>query len=188
MARAETYEPETPMTRENFLAWADQQPIGRFERIDGIVVRMSPERISHTRCKGAAWRALRRAAKAAGLPRCETFMAGMFVEVDDSDFVPDAVLRYGPRLPDDAVNIVDPLVLVEVLSPDSSTRDRAIKRHAYFRLPSVQHYLIVWPDQQRIVCHSRLVNDQLATEVHVAGAIHLDPPGITVTVEEFYAD
>jgi hypothetical protein len=52
----------------------------------------------------------------------------------------------------------------------------------------VQHYLIVWPDHQRIVRHSRSVDDQLATEVHVAGAILLDPPGITVTVEEFYAD
>jgi Uma2 family endonuclease len=188
MARSETHEPVTPMTREDFLAWADQQPTGRFERIDGIVVRMAPERVSHTRCKGAAWRALRRAVRAAGFPCCETFMAGMFVEVDDSDFVPDAVLRCGPRLPDDTVKIVDPLVLVEVLSPDSGTRDRAIKRHAYFRLPSVQHYLIVWPDQQRIVRHSRMANDQLATEVHVAGAIRLDPPGITVTVEEFYAD
>jgi Uma2 family endonuclease len=54
MARAETHEPETPMTREAFQAWADQQPSGRFERIDGIVVAMAPERASHNRRKGAA--------------------------------------------------------------------------------------------------------------------------------------
>jgi Uma2 family endonuclease len=61
MARAETHEPETPMTREAFLAWADQQPSGRFERIDGIVVAMAPERASHNLRKGAARDALRRA-------------------------------------------------------------------------------------------------------------------------------
>jgi Uma2 family endonuclease len=80
------------------------------------------------------------------------------------------------------------LVLVEVLSPDSGTRDRATKFRAYFRLPSVRHYLIVWPDHPRIVRHSRTPDGQVATEVHVSGNIRLDPPGITVTVEEFYLD
>lgn len=48
--------------------------------------------------------------------------------------------------------------------------------------------MIVWPDHRRIVRHSRLADEQIATEVHVAGAIRLDPPGITMTAEEFYAD
>jgi hypothetical protein len=52
----------------------------------------------------------------------------------------------------------------------------------------VQHYLIVWPDEPRIVRHSRMPNDQVATQVFLSGEIRLDPPGITVTVEEFYAD
>ena len=46
MARAQTDEPETPVSREEFLAWVDRQPSGRFERIDGIVVAMAPERAS----------------------------------------------------------------------------------------------------------------------------------------------
>ena len=52
----------------------------------------------------------------------------------------------------------------------------------------MQNYLIVWPDEQRIVRHSRMPDDQLATQVFMSGEISLDPPGITVTVEEFYAD
>jgi hypothetical protein len=31
-------------------------------------------------------------------------------------------------------------------------------------------------------------NGQVATQVFVSGQITLDPPGITVTVEEFYVD
>ena len=98
MARGQIYEPETPMSRDEFLAWVKQQPTGRFERIDGIVVAMAPERISHNRRKGAARDALRRAVKDAGLDSCEAFTDGMAVQVEDSDYEPDALLRCGPRL------------------------------------------------------------------------------------------
>lgn len=188
MARAQTHEPETPMTREEFLAWAAQQPSGRFERIEGIVVAMAPERASHNRRKGAVRDVLRRALRRAGLTSCEAFGGGMTVQVEDSDFEPDALLRCGPLLPGDSSKVADPLVLVEVLSPDSGTRDRATKLRAYFKLPSVQHYLIVWPEEARIVRHSRLPNNEVATQVFISDEIRLDPPGITMTVEEFYAD
>ena len=188
MARAQIHQPETPMTREEFLTWVEQQPSSRFERIDGIVVAMAPERISHIRRKGSARDALRRAIREAGLASCEVLGDGVTVQVEDSDFEPDALLHCGPRLPGEATKVADPLVLVEVLSPDSGTRDRATKLRAYFKLPSVQHYLIVWPDEQRIVRHSRGPDDQLGTQVFVSGEIRLDPPGITVTVEEFYVD
>jgi Uma2 family endonuclease len=188
MARAQTHEPETPMTRAEFLAWLEQQPSGRFERIDGIVVAMAPERASHNRRKRVACNALQRAASKAGLTSCEAFADGMTVQVENSDLEPDALLRCGPPLPGDAIRVSDPLVLVEVLSPDSGTRDRATKLRAYFKLPSVQHYLIVWPDEPRIVRHSRMPDDQITTQVFMSGDISLDPPGITVTVEKFYAD
>src|SRR3954451_16231743 len=188
MARARIYEPETPMTRDAFLAWVAQQPSGRFERIDGIVVAMAPERASHNLRKGAARDALRRAVREAGLTSCQVFGDGMTVQVENSDFEPDAVLRCGPRVPDDSTRVSDALALVEVLSPDSGTRDRATKLRAYFKLPSVQHYLIVWPDEQRIVRHARTADDQVATQIFASGAIRLDPPGITMTVEEFYVD
>ncbi len=188
MACAQTHEPETPMTRQEFQAWVDQQASGRYERIDGIVVAMAPERAAHNRRKGAARDALRGAVREAGLTSCEAFGDGMTVQVENSDFEPDALLRCGPRLTGDSTTVSDHLVLVEVLSPDSGTSDRATKLRAYFKLPSVQHYLIVSPDEQRIVRHSRMSNDQIATQVFASGEIGLDPPGITVSVEEFYID
>jgi Uma2 family endonuclease len=188
MARVQTHEPETPLSREEFLAWVNQQPSGRFERIDGIVVAMAPERASHNLRKGAARDALRRGIREAALTSCQVFGDGMTVQVEDSDFEPDALMHCGPPLQGDAIRVTDPLVLVEVLSPDSGTRDRATKLRAYFKLSSVQHYLIVWPDEQRIVRHSRMPNDQVATRVFASGEIRLDPPPITVTVKEFYID
>jgi Uma2 family endonuclease len=188
MPRALIHEPETRMTREDYRAWAEQQPSHRFDRIEGVVVAMAPETVAHNRRKTAAWAALRAAVRTAGLP-CEVLASGITVEVNDSDYEPDAVLQCGAsRLPDDAMAVPDPLVVVEVLSAASSAIDRSLKRRDYFRLPSVRHYLIVWPATPRIVHHARRPNGDVATRVLNAGHIVLDPPGITVAFDDFYAD
>jgi Uma2 family endonuclease len=187
MARALIHEPEARMTRADYRAWAAQQPSHRFERIEGVVVAMAPERAAHNRRKGAARDALRAAVREAGLP-CEVFADGMTVEVGDSDYEPDAILRCAEAwLPDDAVVVPDPLVIVEVLSPSTSGVDRGLKLRDYFRLPSVQHYLIVWADTPRIVHHARAPDGDVATEVVTSGGIVLSPPGLTVAFAAFYA-
>jgi Uma2 family endonuclease len=187
MGRALIHEPETRMTREEYRAWATRQPFGRFERIAGVVVAMAPERAAHNLRKGSARDALRRAVQDAGLP-CQVYGDGMTIEVGESDYEPDAVLRCGQPLSGDAMAIPDPLVIVEVLSPTTSGIDRGVKLRDYFTVPSLQHYLIVWPDTTRIVRHSRLPEGGIATEVLTVGELRLDPPGITLTVEDFYAD
>lgn len=181
------HEPESAMTRDAYRAWAERQALGRFERHHGIVVAMAPERAGHDLRKAAMRDVLRRAVRAAGLP-CQVFTDGMTIEVEDSDYEPDAVLRRGPRLPDDAVVIPDPLVIAEVLSPGTSATDRGHKFRDYFRLPSVAHYLIVWPDTPRIVHHRRSADGAIATQVCSEGEIRLDPPGIGIEVAAVYLD
>jgi Uma2 family endonuclease len=188
MPRAMIYEPDDRMTREAYRAWASRQPSYRFERIEGVVVAMAPERMGHIRRKRSACEALRAAVAKAGL-RCEVFADGATVEVGDSDYAPDAVLRCGEdRLPDDAIAVPDPLVIVEVLSPGTSGVDRGLKLRDYFRVPSVRHYLIVWPETRRIVHHARRPDGDVTTERLTAGHIILDPPGLTVPFDDFYLD
>jgi Uma2 family endonuclease len=76
---------------------------------------------------------------------------------------------------------------VEVLSPSTSATDRAWKRQEYFRLPSLRHYLIVWADKQQITHHRRGDDDAIETRAVIGGEKRLDPPGITVRVEDIYA-
>ena len=38
--------PNLRMSRDEFRRWAEQQSAARFERIDGVVVAMAPERAS----------------------------------------------------------------------------------------------------------------------------------------------
>jgi Uma2 family endonuclease len=175
------------MSREAFRRWARAQPAGRFERIEGAVVAMAPERASHADRKALAWLALRRAIAAAGLA-CHVYPDGMTIEIGDSDYEPDAVLRCGEPLSGDAVTVPDPLVLVEVLSPGTRGGDLTPKLADYFRLPSVQHYLIFWADRPQVIYHRRAdAGDRIETRVMTAGELRLDPPGLVITVEEVYA-
>jgi Uma2 family endonuclease len=187
MSKAQIIEPVQTMTRTEYRAWSERQPNGRFERIDGVVVAMAPERIEHNDRKMLAWQTLRRAVRDAGLP-CHVNGNGMTVEVGESDYEPDAVLYCGERLPPGTTAVPNPLVIVEVLSPSTSATDRAWKLREYFRFPSARHYLIVWADTQQVVHHRRNDTGAIETTVLTSGEIRLDPPGIAITVEEIYAD
>src|SRR5689334_16535771 len=129
------------MTSAEFVGWAMRQPSGRYELVDGEVVAMSPERSGHNRVKGNVYAAFRAAIAAAGL-ECQAFTDGMAVEIDDRHtYEPDAMVRCGQPLDDEAVVVRDPLVLVEVVSRSSAGTDAGKKLVDYFRLPSVRHYL-----------------------------------------------
>jgi Uma2 family endonuclease len=167
------------MTADEFLAWAMQRPDGeRFELAAGEVVAMSPERAAHGRVKGNIYRALRDAIDAGGLP-CEAYVDRMAVEVDEHTvYEPDVLLRCGEKLPDDALKVRDPLLLVEVLSPSSRARDAGAKLEDYFRLPSVRHYLIVKVENRTIIHHRREPGGAITTQIVGDGSLRLDPPGI----------
>jgi Uma2 family endonuclease len=174
------------LTRPEFLAWAEAQPRGRFERVDGEVVAMAPERWVHARLKARIWRALDREIAQAGLP-CEAAPDGMTVQIDDdTDYEPDALINCGSPLPDDAIAAPNPVVIVEVLSPRTTSVDTGAKLADYFRLPSVQHYLLVRPSRREVVHHRRTADGILTRIIH-EGVIDLDPPGIRLALDEIYA-
>jgi Uma2 family endonuclease len=52
-------------TREAYRQWCAAQNGGRYERVDGQIVAMSPERAAHARVKGRVFNALQRAIPAA---------------------------------------------------------------------------------------------------------------------------
>ncbi len=171
-------------SREEFRRWYDAQPSGRYERINGRIVAMVPERGAHLRVKGAIYKALDRAIAAAGV-NCQALPDGATVETGDSDYEPDALVNCGTPMEDDAVAAPNPVVVVEVLSPGTASADTGGKLADYFQVPSIAHYLIVHPIR-RTVTHHRRAGGRIDTLVVVNGPITLDPPGLTITVEEIY--
>ncbi len=179
--------PPTKMTREEYRRWAEAQPRGRYELVEGEIVAMAPERVAHLRVKVRAWQALDRAIRAANLP-CEALPDGATVEVsDDTDYEPDAVVNCGERIAGDAVAAPNPVVVVEVLSPSTQSVDTGAKLADYFRVPSIQHYLIVRADRRAVIHHRRREGGEIETRLLAEGRIVLDPPGLHFAVEDFYA-
>jgi Uma2 family endonuclease len=173
------------MMADEFITWAMRQPEGpRYELVDGEVVAMSPERVGHARTKLAVVDALRSAVARAGAP-CETFVDGLAVRIDDTTvYEPDALVRCGDPLDDDAVETTDPLIVVEVLSPSSRGRDAGAKLADYFRLASVRHYLIVSTSRRSVIHHHRTGSGDIRTRILHDGELRLDPPGLTLPVAE----
>jgi Uma2 family endonuclease len=173
------------LSREEFRRWAEGQP-GRYERIDGEPVAMSPERIQHVRIKNRVWAALDRAITAAGLD-CEALGDGVTIEVDeDTDYEPDAVVNCGPPALPDAVAAANPVIVVEVLSPSTQAVDTSDKLADYFRVASIQHYLIVSARRREIIHHQRN-GAAIVSRIVDLGSISLDPPGIAIDLAEIYA-
>ena len=167
------------MDADTFLAWTLEQD-GRFELIAGQVVEAAAERAGHNRVKFEVCRALQDSVRDAGLP-CEVYTDGMAVRVDDATvYEPDASLRCGEPLDDDAILFSDPVVVVEVLSPSTRAVDVGAKLSDYFRLPSVRHYLILRTDSRTAIHHARGEDGAIATAILTAGTIALDPPGVTI--------
>jgi Uma2 family endonuclease len=172
------------LTREEFHRWTEGQR-GRFERIAGEPVAMSPERIQHIRLKTRVWAALDRAVRDAEL-ECEALGDGVTIEVDaETDYEPDAVVNCGQRVPPDATAATNPVIVVEVLSPSSQAIDTGEKLADYFRVASIQHYLIVRVRRQEII-HHRRVGDSIVSQAVNVGGIRLDPPGIVLDVADVY--
>jgi Uma2 family endonuclease len=175
--------PRPLLTVDEFLARADERE-GKWELEEGVPLRMSPERLGHGRTTHAAVNALSAAIVSAGLP-CEAVPDSVGVRISvRTAYQPDALIYCGERLPPDALEISNPVVVVEVLSPSSASRDQSVKLAGYFSLPSVMHYLILAPDAQMIVHHKRGQGDVIETRILREGVLRLDPPGIEVMARE----
>jgi Uma2 family endonuclease len=101
-------------------------------------------------------------------------------------YEPDASIVCGPRAAADAIEITDPVIVVEVLSASTAATDHGRKFSGYFSLPRVQHYLILDPDRRVVIHHKRGGGDAIETRVLTGGSARLDPPGFEVAVEALF--
>jgi Uma2 family endonuclease len=174
------------MDVDAFLAWADGRE-GRWELRDGQPVTIAPERAAHALTKFAAQSALNAAIERAGLP-CRMFPNGMTVRITArTAFEPDALVVCPPPTDLNTMEIPNPVIVVEVLSPSTAADDHGVKLDGYFSLGSVSHYLILDPDRRVMIHHRRGHAGAIETRVLREGVVVLDPPGFDAQVAEFFA-
>ena len=175
------------MTVDEFLPWAEAQERGRYELFDGEVIAMSPERAGHWKAKGAAFIALRDAIRSAGLS-CHAVPDGATVRISQrTAFEPDALVYCGDEVARDSLEVPNPVIVVEVLSPGTQMMDMRDKLRGYFTVPSVHHYLIVDPEKQMVIHHARGEGEVLQTRLSSEGQLRLDPPGLSLQIESLFA-
>ena len=174
------------MTVDEFLLWAEGQP-GRYELHEGEVHAMAPQQAGHAAVKFAVQAELKRAIAKAGVP-CHMLPDGMTVRASEhTAYEPDALVYCGPQVRRKDVEIANPVIVVEVLSPSTRAIDATLKIWGYFRVPSVQHYLIVDPDGKTPTLHFERQGDAILTKFCPSGTLKLDPPGLSVDVGQFFA-
>jgi Uma2 family endonuclease len=185
--------PKYKMTADEFLAWAETLPkeAGRFELWDGeVIVKHGPvgqqnaERSQHWEVKGATFAALRDAIKRAGLP-CHAAIDGASVRFANDKLVePDVLVYCGEKVPRDVLEVPNPVIVVEVLSPSTQTMDLGVKLQGYFALPSLHHYIVIDPDRPLLIHHKRGTGDAIETRIASGNALQLDPPGLELDLAE----
>ena len=129
------------MTVDEFLSWDDGSD-SRYELWEGVVVAMAPPMPAHGRLVMTLGGEISAALRAR--PPCGVFgEAGIALpDRNDTFYIADIAVSCEPLRREDRM-IRNPVLIVEVLSPSTSTSDRQIKLADYWRIPSVEEILLI---------------------------------------------
>jgi Uma2 family endonuclease len=176
------------LTVDEFLDWSQKQPKGRYELQDGRVIMQQSQNWAHLRIKAALYVALVQGIKQSG-GACFAATDGATVRISNRiAFEPDALVAPLPMPDDAALEINNPVIVCEVLSPSSIKRDLTEKLAGYFQVPTVMHYLVCDPEDKAIIWHQRVPGGGIQPPiVMTSGVIRLDPPGLDLPVEPIFA-
>lgn len=132
-------------TVDEYLALVAQSA-GKHEYVNGHILAMSGGTPAHSLIAGNALFCINETLFEKR-PECSAFTSDARVHVESSKayFYPDISMVGGPieTAAEDALSIVNPLLIVEVLSPSTEGYDRGDKFHAYMQIPSFREYLII---------------------------------------------
>lgn len=140
-------QPTSYVTPDEYLA-AERLAEGRKEYADGVVYEVGGACYAHALIKGNLTREL-------GLQlrdrRCEVWVSLMKVRLQDSRkfFYPDLVgFRGEPQFYDEHTDILlNPALVIEVLSESTEAFDRGAKFQAYQTMESLKEYVLVAQDK-----------------------------------------
>ena len=178
---------QTPqrMTVDEYLRWAIAQG-GRWELIDGRPVKMPSESFDHIDVKFFVCLVLKELIAASGA-ELHALSDGATVRIDPTNAnEPDALVYAGPRRSGKTIELSDPVIVVEVVSPSSGKRDRVRKRHDYFSLASVEHYLVVDPEDRSVLHFDKGNWQGDGRRLELSDVATLTPPGLELPVRRCF--
>jgi Uma2 family endonuclease len=176
------------MEVEEFLRWEGERDT-RYQLRDGVPVAMAPPSPAHSKLCGNLAAEIGAAAK-------KRRPCGLFVEAGllsptrsrtyhQADLVVScAIQTAGPGI------VLEPILIVEVLSPATAKDDRRAKLFDYRAMPTVMEVVLV--DSQDVYCevHRRQPDGRWLTDLlrDREARLKLDSIGLEVSLDELYAD
>jgi Uma2 family endonuclease len=132
----------------------------RHEFVGGVMHLMAGGSKRHNLVAGRVFVAMSGAASPAG---CQAYMSDVRLQAGESYYYPDVMLTCEADVNGDDLNVTEPCVLVEVLSPSTAGIDRREKMAAYLSIPSLQQYLIIDHERNEVEVHVRAVEGRWTT-------------------------
>lgn len=167
------------MTHAEYIAF-DSTATVKHELIQGKVVRMPGAKVNHNRIAADAFRTFADAFDATG-KQGEVFPDGQKVFVSERlVFYPDMMVIVGETRADASESLLNPAVVLEVLSPSTAAFDRGEKFEYYQQIASLQHYILV--EQERIsVTHFEKIAGNLWA---ITGTYNALSDSLTLTIDD----
>ena len=159
------------------------------EYVDGIIYQMSGASIPHNliaaNLLGSLWTPLRDGS-------CRVFGSDLKIRTPNGKryFYPDLSVICGPpQIADDKKDVVlNPKLIIEVLSESTAGYDRGTKFLAYQAIPSLEEYVLVWQDRFLVESYRRQGQEAwLYTKAEGQQAtLELPSIGVSVSLAEIY--
>lgn len=174
-------------TPQEYLAWEQDQPT-KHEYRNGEIVAMAGASSNHNQIVANVLGELRAALRETP---CRVFASDMRLKIPALGLYtyPDAsVVCDRPLYEDDkSVTLVNPTVIVEVLSDSTESYDRGKKFRHYRSIPSFRDYLLIAQDDVWVEHHIRAADGGwVLHDTLPGGTLTLSSCGVKLRVDELY--
>lgn len=179
---------EGRFTPQEYLARERASHGSKSEYVNGHIYAMGGASLAHNRIVFNLARELGNQIR--GGP-CSASVNDMRVKVPQTEMYtyPDVVVVCGePRLEDNHFDtLLNPTILVEVLSPSTERYDRGDKWAHFRHLECLQMYVLVAQDRMRVETFTRRGDEWIYAEASgEAGVLNLEPVGCSVPLDAIY--
>ncbi|MBS1810280.1 MAG: Uma2 family endonuclease [Acidobacteria bacterium] len=181
--------PITKLTVEEYIA-LDKNSEERYEYFDGEVFAMAGGSPNHSRLSVNVCSILRE--KLHG-KTCEVFNADMRINVPAAFpyRYPDASVACGESVFDEIegqYRLVNPILIIEVLSPSTENYDQGKKFTEYQSIESFREYLLIAQDRPYVIQYIKQSRRRWLRIEHegLESEVQLESLGVTLTLAELY--
>jgi len=124
---------------------------------------------------------------------CKSYQSDLRVHIPATNLYtyPDVVVVCGkPQLLEDVHldTLLNPTLIIEVLSPSTADYDKGAKFDYYRTLESLREYILVWQDKKRVARYTKQIDGSwlLRDFIGEDAEINLDSIDCTLSIEDIY--